>query len=80
MKKNTQTMLYGSGTVGSKGQIVIPIKFREHFNISQGDTLIFMGKPNDEGIIIMKPEEMLSIQKDFEAFQRKLNAEKNNDK
>ena len=78
MKKKIQNILYDSGTVGSKGQIVIPVKFREHFNISQGDTLIFMGKPNDEGIIIIKPEEMLSIQKDFEAFQRKLNVEKNN--
>lgn len=35
-----------SVTVGEKGQIVIPKKARELFNINPGDTLVILGDEN----------------------------------
>lgn len=34
---------YGTSTVGSKGQIVIPIKARKSLDIKYGDEFIFFG-------------------------------------
>jgi AbrB family looped-hinge helix DNA binding protein len=37
---------YGLATVGTKGQIVIPAKAREEFNIEPGDSLVIIGIKN----------------------------------
>ncbi len=34
---------YGTGTIGEKGQIVIPIKVREKLEIKPGEDFIFFG-------------------------------------
>lgn len=41
-----------TATVGEKGQIVIPKKAREIFNIKPGDTLLLLGD-EERGIAIM---------------------------
>ena len=45
--------IYGIVTVGERGQIVIPKKAREHFNIKPRDKLIVMGDIK-KGIAIQK--------------------------
>ena len=39
-----QNKLYGTTTVGSKGQIVIPAKAREELDIKPGDKVLVMSK------------------------------------
>jgi len=61
---------YGSATVGTKGQIVIPVKLRKYSNIKPGDTLMFIGEPRGGGFGVMKPEMLLRAQKAFERLQK----------
>ncbi|HPF30922.1 MAG TPA: AbrB/MazE/SpoVT family DNA-binding domain-containing protein [Candidatus Saccharibacteria bacterium] len=35
--------LYGTSTVGTKGQVVIPVQAREELNIKEGDRLYVVG-------------------------------------
>ena len=71
-EEKTRDIFYGSATVGAKGQIVIPVKLRKVFNIKPGDILFFLGKPEQEGFAIMKPEGMLTLQSELEGIQRQL--------
>ena len=48
---------YGSVKVGERGQIVIPKKAREEYNIKPGDSLIVFGD-NKKVIKIMKADMM----------------------
>ena len=50
--------LFGTATVGTKGQVVIPADAREALDISQGDRLYVMGKC-DAGILVFFKEEAL---------------------
>jgi len=45
--------IYGTVKVGERGQIVIPAKAREHFNIKPGDLLLVIGDRN-KGIGLVK--------------------------
>lgn len=45
--------LYGTVTVGEKGQIVIPKEAREHFHIKPGDKLLVAGDLK-KGLAMMK--------------------------
>ena len=45
--------LYGTVTVGERGQIVLPIQARKHFNIKPGDKLLVAGDLR-KGLAIMK--------------------------
>ncbi len=53
----------GTVKVGERGQIVIPKKAREYFNINPGDSLVVLGN-QDRGITIFKAENL----QDFAAF------------
>jgi AbrB family looped-hinge helix DNA binding protein len=44
---------YGSVKVGERGQIVIPIEARKHFNINPGDQVLVFGD-SKKGIAIAK--------------------------
>ena len=48
------TKFYGSATVGTKGQIVIPQEAREDFDIKEGEKMIVIQIPGGEGLAIMK--------------------------
>ena len=48
--------LYGTATVGSKGQVVIPADAREELNIQPGDRLYVLGSMHGNGIVLLKEE------------------------
>ncbi len=48
--------LYGTATVGSKGQIVIPADAREELNIQPGDRLYVLGSMHGSGIVLLKED------------------------
>ena len=50
--------LYGTATVGTKGQIVIPAEAREELNIQTGDRLYVVGSI-DKAVIGLLKEDML---------------------
>ncbi len=50
--------LYGTATIGSKGQVVIPADAREELGLNTGDRLYVVGIGNDGGVALLK-EEML---------------------
>ncbi len=50
--------LYGTATVGTKGQIVIPADAREELNIITGDRLYVVGS-SDSGVVILLKEDKL---------------------
>lgn len=47
--------IYGTVTVGTKGQVVIPMKARKARNIKEGDQLIVMSGPPGSNIISFIP-------------------------
>lgn len=55
--------IFGMVTVGERGQMVIPKKAREIFNIGPGDSLMVLGDTDPEryGIAIVKTEGFLEI-------------------
>ncbi len=50
--------LYGTATVGTKGQVVIPADAREELGIQPGDRLYVVNAIHGAGIMLLK-EEML---------------------
>ncbi len=58
--------LFGTATVGTKGQVVIPAQAREELNIKEGDRLYAIGSP-DKGFVMLLREDRL------EQFIEKMN-------
>ena len=52
--------IFGTVTVGDKGQIVIPAKARKTFGISPGDQLVILGD-EAQGLAIMKADHFLAM-------------------
>jgi len=50
--------LYGTATIGTKGQVVIPVEAREELNIQTGDKFYFIGSPK-AGMLGMIKEDRL---------------------
>jgi AbrB family looped-hinge helix DNA binding protein len=50
--------LYGTATVGTKGQIVIPADAREEMDISTGDRLYVIGSPKKGMAMLIKEDEL----------------------
>ena len=44
----------GTVTVGERGQIVIPAEARKKMEIHTGDTLLVLGHPAKEGLVLFK--------------------------
>jgi len=53
--------LYGTATVGTKGQIVIPADVREVFGIEAGDRLYVMGSKEGGWVGLIQEEQMRTI-------------------
>lgn len=53
--------LYGTATVGTKGQIVIPADVREVFDIEAGDRLYVMGSKEGKWIGLIREEQMRTL-------------------
>lgn len=52
--------LLGTVTIGERGQIVIPKKAREVFNLKSGDNLVVLGD-EEQGIALIKEELIVSF-------------------
>ena len=50
--------LYGTATVGTKGQVVIPADARESLRIHPGDRLYVMGSPTKKWVGFVKEEQL----------------------
>lgn len=46
--------IFGTVTVGERGQIVIPVRARKIFDIHPGDQLVLLGDTNQGGLAILK--------------------------
>lgn len=53
--------LYGTATVGTKGQVVIPADAREALNIQPGDRLYVMGSRSHNWLGFVKEEQLREI-------------------
>ena len=51
---------FGTVTVGERGQIVLPKKSREVFNIKPGDTLMVLGDENQGGLALIDAKLFIS--------------------
>ena len=58
--------VFGTVTVGDKGQIVIPVKARRIFNIKPGDDLMVLGADN-QGLALMPADLFLEVARIMEA-------------
>ena len=50
--------LYGTATVGTKGQVVIPADARDALNIQPGDKLYVVGSPTKKFVGFIKEEQL----------------------
>lgn len=50
--------LFGTATVGTKGQIVIPADAREELGIKTGDRLYVIGSPNAGAVTFIREEQL----------------------
>jgi AbrB family looped-hinge helix DNA binding protein len=50
--------LFGTATVGTKGQIVIPADAREELGIKPGDRLYVIGSPKASAVTFIKEEQL----------------------
>jgi len=46
-ENDKKAVCYGTATVGSRGQIVIPVKARKTIGIEEGDTVLVFGDSKD---------------------------------
>ncbi len=59
--------IFGVVTVGEKGQIVIPKKARDIFEIHSGDNLVILGD-EDQGLAMIKSSEMMKLMQNIQGF------------
>ena len=52
--------MFGTVTVGARGQIVLPKKAREVFQIKAGDTIMVLGD-EAQGIALVKADDMIDF-------------------
>lgn len=53
--------LYGTATIGSKGQVVIPADAREELHLKPGDRLYVLGAMNGAGVVFLKEDMLESL-------------------
>lgn len=53
--------MYGTATVGTKGQIVIPSDAREELGIEPGDRLYIAGSPSKKVLFCLKEEQLREL-------------------
>lgn len=49
---------YGSTTIGERGQIVLPAKLRDDFNIKKGEKLLVIGNSDEYRIVLINSDIM----------------------
>ncbi|MBC7459643.1 AbrB/MazE/SpoVT family DNA-binding domain-containing protein [Candidatus Saccharibacteria bacterium] len=53
--------LYGTATVGTKGQVVIPVEARESLNIQAGDRLYVVGSEKNQWVGFLKEDQLRAM-------------------
>jgi AbrB family looped-hinge helix DNA binding protein len=53
--------LYGTATVGTKGQIVIPSEARDELAIAPGDKLYIAGSPEKKVLFCLKEDQLRAL-------------------
>lgn len=53
--------LYGTATVGTKGQVVIPSEAREEIGIKTGDRLYVVGSPTKKFVGFIQEEQLREL-------------------
>ncbi|WDF02197.1 helix-turn-helix domain-containing protein [Shouchella hunanensis] len=61
--------IFGLTTIGERGQIVIPKKARDLFQLQAGDKLLILGD-EEQGLALVKNEHFLTFADDIFAAQR----------
>lgn len=61
--------IFGVVTLGEKGQIVIPKKAREIFNLSPGDSIVVLGD-EAQGIALAKADQMMQFYEQLKGVAR----------
>ena len=59
--------IFGVVKVGEKGQIVIPKKARDVFNIHSGDSLVILGD-EEQGMAVIKASAIMNMMNNFKSF------------
>ena len=73
--------LYGTATVGTKGQVVIPAEARSELGIASGDRLYVIGSPDKGFLGFLKEEALDSIMQHLsEQIENFRELKKDNDK
>ena len=72
--------LYGTATVGTKGQVVIPADAREELGIQAGDRLYVMNAMHGAGLVFLKEEMLESFLEQVMAQVEALRTLKDNNK
>jgi len=72
--------LYGTATVGTKGQVVIPAEAREDLGLEPGDRLYVMNAMHGAGVIFLKEEMLETFVEQVLAQVEALRTLKENDK
>ena len=67
--------IFGTVTVGDKGQIVIPVKARRVFNIKPGDDLMVLGADN-QGLALVRADFFLEAVKIMDTTQNRQEGKK----
>lgn len=72
--------LYGTATVGTKGQVVIPADAREELGIEPGDRLYVIGSPEKRFVGLIREEQLEQyieqLNMDVENFRARLKKDK----
>lgn len=80
-----QMKFWGSATVGSKGQVVIPVEARDELGIKEGEKLVVVGSAKAGVVSLVKAESlehmMTMMQNDLMRIQKsvKTHREVNNE-
>lgn len=74
MEKLENIQLYGSATVGERGQVVIPKKARQECAVDPGDTLMVLGN-RENGITFIKAENLEELTRYFNGTDRQEDSE-----
>lgn len=53
--------LYGTATIGTKGQVVIPADAREELGLQPGDRLYVIGAMHGGGVVFLKEDMLESL-------------------
>jgi len=69
-----ENVIIGSATVGSRGQIVLPVNLRKECDIKPGDTLIVMSRHGMGGpsMVLFKASSLAGVLEDMEATGKRV--------